>query len=327
MPTLIVPFVVPESKLKQDNKYSGKSDKVSLYGIKLGPTTDVMEVLSSKLPKSPSFSHILHEELALLLHLVNVMKLPTVLLIGLTGQRISSRNSKEDLEVQWFFPSLNYHYFWTSHSSLCYKFWLTFSIRYCWKLISTFNYSLTTTCMYPLTVLILLLYGNQCNMIYCLINAWPIKFQCVLRIWCLVVGIIFLHRSVMINSQLNSLVCHICIRQYFCAPSCSHYASSSPLIINLPYFLSSQFDSNTNFHQVISQIGEHLASVSSLGFSREKMVQSPTKSSKDAKEAWRALYGWCQIAHFKSMKVNYDTKFHFSRQSAYTRKQIILFAL
>ncbi|KAL8467420.1 hypothetical protein ACS0TY_030893 [Phlomoides rotata] len=136
MPTLIVPFVVPESKLKQDNKYSGKSDKGSLYGIKLGPTTDVMEVLSSKLPKSPPFSQIVHEELALLLHLVNVMKLPTVLLIGLTGQQISSKNSKEDLEV-------------------------------------------------------------------------------------------------------------------------------------------------------ISHIGEHLASVSSLSFSKEKMVQSPTKSSKDAKEAWR----------------------------------------
>lgn len=106
MPTLIVPFVVPESKLKQDNKYSGKSDKVSLYGIKLGPITDVMEALSSKLPKSPPFSQILHEELALLLHLVNVMKLPTVILIGLTGQRISSKNSKEDLEVQQFFFQL-----------------------------------------------------------------------------------------------------------------------------------------------------------------------------------------------------------------------------
>ncbi|KAH6780990.1 hypothetical protein C2S52_012227 [Perilla frutescens var. hirtella] len=139
-PTLIVPFVVPESKLKREHRYSGKSEKVSLYGMKLGPTTDVSESLSSRLQKSPQFSQILHEELAVVLHLVNVMKLPTVVLIGLTDQRISSKNTKEDLEV-------------------------------------------------------------------------------------------------------------------------------------------------------ICQIAEHLASVSSLTFSKEKMVQSPTKTSRDGQEAWRALYG------------------------------------
>ncbi|KAK6116317.1 hypothetical protein DH2020_049944 [Rehmannia glutinosa] len=100
MPTLIVPSIVPESKLKQENKYSVKSDKVSVYGIKLGPTTDVTEALSSKLPKSPPFLQIYHEDLATLLHLVNVMKLPTVVLIGLSGQRISSKNFEEELEVQ-----------------------------------------------------------------------------------------------------------------------------------------------------------------------------------------------------------------------------------
>lgn len=99
-PTLVVPFVVPESKLKQENRYSGKSEKVSLYGMKLGPTTDVSESLSSRLQKAPLFSQIQHEELALLLHLVNIMKLPAVVLIGLTDQRISSKNTKEELEVQ-----------------------------------------------------------------------------------------------------------------------------------------------------------------------------------------------------------------------------------
>ncbi|XP_057792897.1 uncharacterized protein LOC131009520 [Salvia miltiorrhiza] len=140
VPTLIVPFVVPESKLKQENRYSGKSDTVSLYGMKLGPKTDLSELLSSRLQQSPPFSQILHEELALLLHLVNVKKLPTVVMIGVTGHSTSSKNSKEELEV---------------------------------------------TC----------------------------------------------------------------------------------------------------------QIGEHLASVSSLTFSKEKMVQSPTKTSRDGQEAWRALYG------------------------------------
>ena len=95
LPTLIVPFVVPETKLKLKNRYSGKSEKVSLYGMKLGPKTDVSELLSSRLQQSPLFSQILHEELALLLHLVNVMKLPTVVMIGVT----SSKNSNEDLEV------------------------------------------------------------------------------------------------------------------------------------------------------------------------------------------------------------------------------------
>ncbi|KAI3457696.1 hypothetical protein Pfo_014359 [Paulownia fortunei] len=140
MPTLIVPFVVPESKLKQENKYSGRSDKISVYGIKFGPTTDVTEALSSKLLKPPPCLQIYHEDLAMVLHLVNVMKLPTVVLIGLSDQRISSKNSKEELEV-------------------------------------------------------------------------------------------------------------------------------------------------------ISQIGEHLASVSSLSFSKDEIVQNPTKTSRDSEEAWRALYG------------------------------------
>lgn len=99
VPTLVVPFILPESKLKIEHKYSGKSDKVSVYGMKLGPKTDVSESLSSRLQKSPPFSQISHEELALFLHLVNVMKLPTVVLIGVTGQRISSKNSNEELEV------------------------------------------------------------------------------------------------------------------------------------------------------------------------------------------------------------------------------------
>ncbi|PIN11513.1 hypothetical protein CDL12_15882 [Handroanthus impetiginosus] len=44
-------------------------------------------------------------------------------------------------------------------------------------------------------------------------------------------------------------------------------------------------------HEVICQIGEHLATVSSLSFSKEKMVQNPAKTSRDNEEAWRALYG------------------------------------
>ncbi|KAK4397758.1 hypothetical protein Sango_1251300 [Sesamum angolense] len=81
VPTIIVPFLVPESKLKLENRYTEKSEKVSVYGIKLGPTTDVSQALSSRLQKSPPVLQIYHEGLAMLLHLVNVMKLPTVMLV------------------------------------------------------------------------------------------------------------------------------------------------------------------------------------------------------------------------------------------------------
>ncbi|GFQ07107.1 hypothetical protein PHJA_002854800 [Phtheirospermum japonicum] len=88
VPTLVVPSIVPESKLKQENKYSVKSDNGSVYGIKLGPKTDVTEALSSKLQNPPPFLQIYREDLATLLHLVNVMKLPTIVLIGQSSQVI-----------------------------------------------------------------------------------------------------------------------------------------------------------------------------------------------------------------------------------------------
>ncbi|KAG8387160.1 hypothetical protein BUALT_Bualt03G0224300 [Buddleja alternifolia] len=99
MPTLIVPFAVSESKLKQENKYTVKSDKVSVYGIKLGPTTDVTQTLSSKLKKPPPSLQIHQEDLAILLHLVNVVKLPAVVLIGQTSQHTSNKASEDELEV------------------------------------------------------------------------------------------------------------------------------------------------------------------------------------------------------------------------------------
>ncbi|KAL3821615.1 hypothetical protein ACJIZ3_007520 [Penstemon smallii] len=137
-PTLLVPFIVPESKLKQQHKCPVTSDKVSIYGIELGPTTDLTHSVSSRMQKPPPSLQIYHEDFSLLLHLLNVMKLPTVVLIG------------------------------QSHIS---------------------------------------------------------------------------------NKTLNEE------------------------------------------HEVMFEIGEHLANVTSLSFSKEKMVQNPSKTSKDSEEAWRALYG------------------------------------
>ncbi|KAL6570494.1 hypothetical protein OROGR_000044 [Orobanche gracilis] len=99
MPKLIIPYIMPEHKLKQENRYLVKSDDVPVYGIKLGPSTDVTDALSSRLQKPPPSLQIYREDLATLLHLVNVMKLPTVVLIGRSGQCISSKNFKEEIEV------------------------------------------------------------------------------------------------------------------------------------------------------------------------------------------------------------------------------------
>lgn len=43
--------------------------------------------------------------------------------------------------------------------------------------------------------------------------------------------------------------------------------------------------------EMICQIGEVLTSISQLSFLREKVTWNPTKTSKETKEAWRALYG------------------------------------
>ncbi|KAL2493619.1 hypothetical protein Fot_37376 [Forsythia ovata] len=99
MPTLVVPFVVPESKLKLENRYLVTSEKVSVYGIKLGPTTYVTQGLSSTLQKPPPSMKIYHEDLACLLHLVSVIKVPTLVLIGRSSQHLHRKIYKEELEV------------------------------------------------------------------------------------------------------------------------------------------------------------------------------------------------------------------------------------
>ncbi|CAA0836994.1 Unknown protein [Striga hermonthica] len=98
-PTLIVPCVVLESKLKQENKYSVGSDNASVYGIELGPKRDLTEALSSKLQKPSPFLQVYREDLATLLHLLTAMKLPALVLIGQSCQRVASKNSKDELEV------------------------------------------------------------------------------------------------------------------------------------------------------------------------------------------------------------------------------------
>lgn len=98
LPTIIAPFTIPESKLKQENKYLMDSDE-GIYGVKLGPKTDVTDAFSSKLPKPPPSLQICSEGLALLLHLVNVMKFPAFVLVGRSKEHFSNKASKEELQV------------------------------------------------------------------------------------------------------------------------------------------------------------------------------------------------------------------------------------
>lgn len=100
MPTIVAPFFVASSKLKWDSKTATKFDsKGSLYGIQIGPETDIGKAIVTRTQKAPSSLQIHHEPLACLLQLVRVLNLPTFVLIGQRGQRISA---KEELEVTIF---------------------------------------------------------------------------------------------------------------------------------------------------------------------------------------------------------------------------------
>lgn len=50
-------------------------------------------------------------------------------------------------------------------------------------------------------------------------------------------------------------------------------------------------ETGLHFFQVIHEIGELLASYSSLSFSKERISWNPSKSSMGSEEPWRALYG------------------------------------
>lgn len=101
IPTLIVPFVLPSSKFKWESKPLTTDDsKASIYGIQIGPETDVSQAMAARTQKVPSSLQIHHEPSACLLHLVRVLKLPTFVLIGpIRGRRVSDEALGEELEV------------------------------------------------------------------------------------------------------------------------------------------------------------------------------------------------------------------------------------
>ncbi|KAJ0051401.1 hypothetical protein Pint_01804 [Pistacia integerrima] len=100
VPTLLAPFVVESSKLKGDNKTSAASgSKVSLYGLQIGPETNITQAMTARIKKPPASLQIHYEPLACFLQLVRVLKLPTLILIGQGSTSHSDKSSEGKLEI------------------------------------------------------------------------------------------------------------------------------------------------------------------------------------------------------------------------------------
>ncbi|GAA0151621.1 hypothetical protein LIER_10307 [Lithospermum erythrorhizon] len=101
IPTIVVPFMLTQSKLKMDKKDSSGLAEVSVYGFGLGPKTGLMDSLCSKLRKPPPSLQINHECLNFALQLLRVFPLPSLVLIGVTDQYKSQKTSDEELQVMY----------------------------------------------------------------------------------------------------------------------------------------------------------------------------------------------------------------------------------
>ncbi|GKV11963.1 hypothetical protein SLEP1_g23172 [Rubroshorea leprosula] len=105
MITIIAPFLVPSSKLKLESRsLMRNSSKVPLYSVQVGPETDTSRAVGTKTDKAPLSLQTRYEPLACLLQPVNVLKLPTSILIGQRSQSLSDKALSEHLEV-FIFPS------------------------------------------------------------------------------------------------------------------------------------------------------------------------------------------------------------------------------
>ncbi|KAJ8899345.1 hypothetical protein K2173_018319 [Erythroxylum novogranatense] len=82
LPSLVLPFAGTISQLKWDTKSMGVvGKKAELYGVHVGPETDTMVSITSRLAKLPSSLQIHCEYVACFLQLVQALNLPTSVLI------------------------------------------------------------------------------------------------------------------------------------------------------------------------------------------------------------------------------------------------------
>ncbi|KAF3445303.1 hypothetical protein FNV43_RR14998 [Rhamnella rubrinervis] len=99
LPTIVVPFVVASSKLKGDFRTLTKDDsKVSVYGVQIGPETDIIKAMATRTHKPSSTFQVHYEPLACLIQLARVLNLPTFVLLGQRGQCVSDK-FVEELEI------------------------------------------------------------------------------------------------------------------------------------------------------------------------------------------------------------------------------------
>ncbi|XP_074365468.1 uncharacterized protein LOC141706598 isoform X2 [Apium graveolens] len=99
IPTLIIPFLLPEARLRLDDKISLKNINATLHGIQIGSDTDTIKALVNSTQKLPSSLQINDEALACSVQLARVMKIPTFLLVGRSGQNKSRKSYEEDLKL------------------------------------------------------------------------------------------------------------------------------------------------------------------------------------------------------------------------------------
>ncbi|KAE8690139.1 Period circadian protein, putative isoform 2 [Hibiscus syriacus] len=100
VPTIIAPFLVPASKLKLEGRLmTTNSGKFPLYGIQVGPKTDVSRAIASKTQKPPPSLQIHYEPLACFLHLVRAADLPTSIIVGQRSQSPFNQAINEDLQT------------------------------------------------------------------------------------------------------------------------------------------------------------------------------------------------------------------------------------
>lgn len=100
MPTFLVPFISSSSNLKWEKiSLPMDSRRICLYCLQIGRETDVTRAITAQTQKPPSPMEIHYEPLACFLHLVRVLRLPTVILVGRVGERFSEKGSADALET------------------------------------------------------------------------------------------------------------------------------------------------------------------------------------------------------------------------------------
>ncbi|XP_055823923.1 uncharacterized protein LOC129892377 isoform X2 [Solanum dulcamara] len=98
-PTIVAPFVVAATKLKMGNRTSVAVDNTSVYGLQVGSSSGLTKALCTNLQSPPPTLQIFNEQLACLLQLARVMKMPTFVIIGKKGQNLHRKTSEEEHEV------------------------------------------------------------------------------------------------------------------------------------------------------------------------------------------------------------------------------------